>query len=172
MSKEKTIEKLITGKTTDGKTVSFYCFQKSYSFSLPAFEVGDDGKFILDSNKQRKPLFENDEDGKVKRRKRAQFSFSLIPQDFSSKTEHGKTVKFECVFNLNGNELYYDDLLKKLNAEAEDRSSPIHNAIQYLQAKDSGIFKTAEKFAEKEEAYQSEIEALKEKIAKLEGSKK
>lgn len=172
MSKEKTIEKLITGSVTEGKAVNFYCFQKSYGFSLPAFETGDNGKFVLDSNKQRKPLFENDEDGKVKRRKRVQFNFSLIPDKFETKGAHGKTVSFECVFSLKGDELYYDDLLKKLNAEAEDRSSPVHNSIDYLKAKDTGVFKAAEKFAEKEESYISEIEALKAKIEQLEGNKK
>lgn len=171
MSKEKTIEKLITGKD-EGKTVNFYCFQKSYGFSLPAFEVGDDGKFVLDGNKQRKPLFEDNEEGKVKRRKRAQFQFSLIPDAFASKGEHGKTVKFECVFSLKGDELYYEDLLKKLTSEANDRSSPVHNSIQYLQAKDHGVFKAAEKFANREESLLSTIDELKDKIAKLEGSKK
>lgn len=168
MSKDKTIEKLVTGKE-NSKVITFYCFQKTYGFSLPAFEVGDDGKFILDSNKQRVPLFEDNEEGKVKRRKRIQFNFSLIPDTFEKKTVHGNTVSFKCMFSLKGDELYYEDLLKYLNKEAAERNSPICNSIDFLKQNNAESFKAAEKFAEREESLLSKIDSLEKKIAKLEG---
>lgn len=171
MSKEKTIEKLITGKASEGKAVNFYCFNKTYGFSLLAYEVGDDGKFILDQNKNRKPLFEENEEGKVKRRKRVQFNFSLIPEDFVKNTNAGKTVEFKCMFSLKGDELYYDDLLAYLNKEASDRGSPIYNQIDYLKASNSEAFKTAEAFAEKEEQYNNKISSLEAEIERLKKGK-
>lgn len=171
MSKEKTIEKLITGKAAEGKAANFYVFGTGNSFSLLAYEVGDDGKFILDNNKQRKPLFESDEEGKVKRRKRMLFQFALMPDDFVKKGTDGKTVIFKCVFSLKGDELYYDDLLAYLNKEAANRNSPVYNQMDYLKACNTEVYKAAEKYADREETLLSTIDELNAKIAKLEGKK-
>jgi hypothetical protein len=143
----------------------FFCYQKSYSFSLPAFHE-EDGNFLRDKTGERIPLYETDADGNNRRRVRKVFEFKLLP-DYEKKTEHGKMVEYRSCFELKKDSLYYNDLLKKLATEATKAESPIYTEEEYIKKENPEKYEMATQFADERSQYQAQIESLQTQLEKL-----
>jgi hypothetical protein len=161
---------IITGESKNDSIVSFYCYKKAHTFSLPAFEVGDDEKFVLDEKRERVPLFEVDPEKGIKRRVRKQFSFALLP-NVEKKTADGKTVEYKSVFVLHKSDFYFEDLYRYLTAESKKGESPVWNAEDFNAKEHPEAFKVAEKMSVLQDEYEKQIFELKAENERLKKGK-
>jgi len=151
--------------------VAFYCYKKSFTFSLPAYELDDSGKFKLTEKGERVPQYEiTDPDKGIKRRVRKTFEFSLMP-NITKQTEHGKTVEYKCVFALSKENVYFDDLLKFLTAESKKGESSIWSSEEFNKNEHPEAYVIAEKMSTMKDGYEAEIAALKEENERLKKAK-
>lgn len=170
MARKKVDLSAITGKTVDDPIV-FFCYKKQHSFSLPAFEIGDDGKFVLDSKKERIPLFEMvDPEKNIKRRVRKLFATAILPTT-EKKTTNGKVVDYKSCFRLFRNDPYYEDLYKYLTAEAKRTESPIWDADEFNKREHPEAYRVAEQISAIKEDYESQIAKLQVENERLKRGK-
>lgn len=162
---------LVNGTKEDSSVVAFYCYKKSFTFSLPAYELNDSGKFKLTEKGERIPLYEiTDPDKGIKRRVRKTFEFSLMP-NITKQTEHGKTVEYKCVFALSKENVYFDDLLKFLTAESKKGESSVWSSEEFNKNEHPEAYVIAEKMSTMKDGYEAQLAALKEENERLKKGK-
>lgn len=158
MGKKINIADFSNGTKKSG-AVTFYCYQKQYSFPLPK----------LDENG--KEVYQTDKDGNNKSPLYDTFQFQYLPV-IDKDTHKVKVNDPRCFFTVESDNANAERLLKYLTQKIADKHTKIVDEETYLKKENPEAFRIAEAKREAEDKYSTQIKDLQDRLAKAEGAKK
>jgi hypothetical protein len=147
-----------TNGSKDNKVVRFYCYQKTYFFSLPK----------LDENG--KPVFNTDALGNNKTIQYQTFKFEYLPV-IDKETHKPKMNDPRSFFDILPDDPNAERLIAYLTKALKDKHTKIVDEETYFKKDNPEAFRIAEAKKEVEDKFTSQIEDLKKQLSEAKKGK-